>query len=141
MSEQANIPLKAGEIYDGKVLKLKPFGAIISLPGNAVGLVHISQITNGFIQNIEDVLQTDDDVLVRVISIEDGTGKISLTMKDVPQPIDSLDDEEGDGYFYESAPVVISPAQQASFEEKLKSWQKFSSDRIAGVNRRNKRKK
>jgi len=140
MSEQTITTLKVGEIYDGKVLKIKPFGAIISLPNNAgLGLVHISQITNGFIQNIEDVLAIDDEVLVRVVSIEEATNKISLSMKDVPQPIDSLD-EDGE-YYHTDTPVVISPAQAASFEEKLKSWQKLSSDRIAGVNRRNKRKK
>jgi len=140
MSEQTITTLKVGEIYDGKVLKIKPFGAIISLPGNVgLGLVHISQITNGFIQNIEDVLAIGDEVLVRVVSFEEATNKISLSMKDVPQPVDNYD-EDGDQY-YNDTPAVISPAQAASFEEKLKSWQKLSSDRIAGVNRRNKRKK
>ena len=127
-----------GELYDGKVIKIKPFGAIILLPGNVQGLVHISQIANGFIQSVEDILNVDDEVLVRVVSVDADSGKISLTMKDVPQMSD--DDEDGYGYVYE-APVVISPAQAASFEEKFKSWQKLSSDRIAGINRRNKRKK
>lgn len=131
--------LKVGELYDGKVLKIKPFGAIISLPDNAMGLVHISQIANGFIQSVNDVLAEGEEVLVRISAIDEATGKISLTMKDVPQPTEDEDGEEG--YYYVDAPVVISPAQAASFEEKLKSWQKLSSDRIAGVNRRNKRKK
>ena len=128
-----------GEIYDGTVLKIKPFGAIVSLPGGVPGLVHISQIANGFIQSVEDVVNIGDDVVVRVVSVEEGSGKISLSMKDVPQPSDDYDDDYG-GYVND-APVVISPAQAASFEEKLKSWQKLSSDRIAGINRRNKRRK
>jgi len=130
-----------GELYDGKVLKIKPFGAIISLPGGMQGLVHISQIANGFIQSVADVLVTGDDVIVRVVDYEESSGKISLSMKDVPQPVYYEDGEEGEdaGYYYEAAP--ISPAQAASFEEKLKSWQKFSNDRIAGINRRNKRKR
>lgn len=131
-----------GNIYDGTILKLKPFGAIVTLPGNVLGLVHISQIANGFIQNVEDVLSIGDEVVVRVLTVEAATGKISLTMKDIPQPTQYEDDEEGDGYQdYRPAPVAISPAQAASFEEKLKSWQKLSSDRIAGINRRNKRRK
>ena len=128
-----------GELYDGKVLKIKPFGAIVSLPGGVPGLVHISQIANGFIQSVDDVLAEGDEILVRVSAIEEGSGKISLTMKDVPQPVAYEEGEEG--YFYNDSPVVISPAQAASFEEKLKSWQKLSSDRIAGINRRNKRRK
>ena len=134
-------PIVVGEIYDGKVLKIKPFGAIVSLPtcGGTLGLVHISQIANGFIQSVEDVVNIGDDVLVRVVSVEEGSGKISLSMKDVPQ-LNDYDDDDYGGYISES-PVVISPAQAASFEEKLKSWQKLSSDRIAGINRRYKRRK
>lgn len=133
--------LVIGEIYDGKVLKIKPFGAIVSIPGGVPGLVHISQITNAFIENIEDILSIDDEVVVRVTAIDAASGKISLSMKDVPQPIFE-GDEEDDYYGYaDNTPVVISPAQAASFEEKLKSWQKLSSDRIAGINRRNKRRK
>ena len=130
--------LVVGELYDGKVIKTKPFGAIISLPGGFHGLVHISQISNGFIQSVDDVLAIGDEVLVRVLTIEADATKISLTMKDVPQLV--TDDGEDGGYYAET-PVVISPAQAASFEEKLKSWQKLSSDRIAGINRRNKRRK
>jgi general stress protein 13/S1 RNA binding domain protein len=134
----------AGNIYTGQVLKLKPFGAIISLPGGVPGLVHISQITNGFVQNVTDVLNVGDEVDVRVVSIEEASGKISLSMKDVPQPgyaYDDEDEDEDDGdtsYFYE--PPVITAAQAASFEEKFKSWQRVSNERIAGINRRNKRR-
>ena len=138
--------VKVGEIYDGKVLKIKPFGAIVSLPNSIPGLVHISQITNGFIENIEDVLAIGEEVVVRVVTIDPEAGKISLTMKDVPQPNQVAPQaQEDDGYYDEDydndGPVVISPAQAIAFEEKLKHWQKLSSDRIAGVNRRNKRKK
>ena len=137
MGEQATQPtIVVGELYDGKVIKLKPFGAIVTLPSGVLGLIHISQIANGFIQSVEDVLNIDDEVLVRVTAVDEASGKISLTMKDVPQVSNDYEEE-----FYYEAPVAISPAQAASFEEKLKSWQKLSSDRIAGINRRNKRKK
>jgi len=134
-------PVVVGEMYDGKVLKIKPFGAIISLPGSPPGLVHISQIANGFIQSVEDVLTVGEDVIVRVTSVDIKSGKISLTMKDVPQATDGYSENEDEFNYYDNAPVVITPAQAASFEEKLKSWQKLSSDRIAGINRRNKRRK
>lgn len=132
---QASSTIKPGDIYDGKVLNVKPFGAIVSLPGGVPGLVHISQIANGFIENVDDVLAVGDEVVVRVVDVDLVNRKISLSMKDVPQV-----SEEGVVY-YEAPPVKVSPAQAASFEEKLKSWQKLSSDRIAGINRRNKRKK
>ena len=132
-----------GEIYDGKVLKIKPFGAIVSLPGGVPGLVHISQIANGFIQSVGDVLAIGDEVVVRVVTNDTASGKISLSMKDIPQPTDDYyeeNDDDGYGYHY-APPAIISPAQAASFEEKFKSWQKLSNERIAGINRRNKRNK
>jgi len=131
-----------GNIYTGKVLKIKPFGAIVSLPGSAPGLVHISQIANGFIQSVGDVLAIGDEIDVRVVSNDPASGKISLSMKDVPQSHDiyGSDDEDEDGYRYDPPPV-ISAAQAANFEEKFKSWQKLSNERIAGINRRNKRNK
>ncbi|MCL1877532.1 MAG: S1 RNA-binding domain-containing protein [Defluviitaleaceae bacterium] len=136
-----------GQIYSGKVLKIKPFGAIVSLPNSAPGLVHISQIANGFIANVADVLNIGDEVDVRVVENDAASGKISLSMKDVPQRIDLFgnddqadgDDYDGDSYYYE--PPVITAAAAASFEEKFKSWQKLSNERIAGINRRNKRNK
>ncbi|MCL1845061.1 MAG: S1 RNA-binding domain-containing protein [Defluviitaleaceae bacterium] len=136
-----------GEVYSGKVLKIKPFGAIVSLPNSAPGLVHISQIANGFIQNVGDVLNIGDEVDVRVVENDVSTGKISLSMKDVPQRVDLFnndnegvgDYDDGESYYYD--PPVISAASAASFEEKFKSWQKLSNERIAGINRRNKRNK
>lgn len=133
-----------GNIYTGKVLKIKPFGAIISIPGAPPGLVHISQIASGFISSVADVLAIGDEVDVRVISNDAASGKISLSMKDVPQRVWQDEDGESDeggtsSYYYEAPP--ISPTQAANFEEKLKSWQKLSNDRIAGINRRNKRNK
>ena len=141
---ESRSPLVVGEIYDGKVLKIKPFGAIVSLPGGVPGLVHISQIANGFIQSVADVLAIGDEVLVRVVSNDAASGKISLSMKDVPQSMNNDDyyenDDDGYGYRYDPPPM-ISAAAAASFEEKFKSWQKLSNERIAGINRRNKRNK
>jgi len=141
----AEATVTVGNIYTGTVLKIKPFGAIISLPGNVPGLVHISQITNGYVQNVTDVLNIGDEVDVRVVSHEAATGKISLSMKDVPQSShyvyeDGDEDEEGEYSYRYDPPPVISAAQAASFEEKFKSWQKISNERIAGINRRNKRR-
>ena len=139
MSEKTD-SIVIGEIYTGKVLKIKPFGAIVSLPGSNPGLVHISQIANGFIQNVADVLDVGDEVNVRVLTHEASSGKISLSMKDVPQTEYDEDGEEieGENRFY--APPVITAAQAASFEEKFKAWQKISNERIAGINKRNKRR-
>ncbi|MCL2399748.1 MAG: S1 RNA-binding domain-containing protein [Defluviitaleaceae bacterium] len=129
-----------GNIYTGKVLKIKPFGAIVSLPGSAPGLVHISQIAAGYVQNVEDVLEIGDEVSVRVLSQDAASGKISLSMKDVPQLGYDEDDPDGYGPRYIPSPPVVTAAAAAAFEEKFKAWQKVSNERIAGLNKRNKRR-
>jgi general stress protein 13 len=139
MSDKADIAV--GEIYAGKVLKIKPFGAIVALPGNIPGLVHISQIASGFVQNVGDVLAVGDEVNVKVLTRDASSGKISLSMKDIPQAIfedEEYEDEDGEHYIV--PPPSITPAQAASFEEKFKAWQKVSNERIAGLNKRNKRR-
>jgi len=127
-----------GNIYTGKVLKIKPFGAIVSLPGAAPGLVHISQIAAGYVQSVEDMLEVGDEVNVRVLSRDPASGKIALCMKDVPQLEYDEDDPEG-GYLI-PPPAVVTPQAAAAFEEKFKAWQKISNERIAGLNKRNKRR-
>ena len=130
-NEREGLDLVAvGSMYTGKVLKIKPFGAIISLPGNQPGLVHISQIASGYVKSVEDVLEVGDEVNVRVLSKDEGSGKISLSMKDVPQM----------GYDYTPSPPAVTAAATAAFEEKFKAWQKVSNERIAGLNKRNKRR-
>ena len=142
VSEQKETTAVVGQIYTGTVLKIKPFGAIVSLPDSVPGLVHISQIANGFIQNVGDVLNVGDEVDVLVVSNDAATGKISLSMKDIPQHFAYEDGEEGEEISYRfDPPPVITAAAAASFEEKMKSWQKLSNERIAGINRRNKRNK
>ena len=135
-SEEINI--EVGNIYTGEVVKIKPFGAIVSLPGKQLGLVHISQISSGFVQSVEEILEEGDEVSVRVLTKDPATNKISLSMKDVPQF--EYDEDNPDGGYYMPPPPVVTAASAAAFEEKFKAWQKVSNERIAGLNKRNKRR-
>ena len=72
--------VKAGEIYEGEVVKLMDFGAFVQfLPGKS-GMVHISQITDHHVNKIEDELKMGQKVKVKVREIDD-RGRINLTMK------------------------------------------------------------
>ena len=138
ISDDQQETVEVGNIYTGTVLKIKPFGAIISLPDSTPGLVHISQIAAGYVQSVEDVLEVGDEVNVRVVSKDPASGKISLSMKDIPQM--EYDEDDPDGVRYIPPPPVITAATAAAFEEKFKAWQKVSNERIAGLNKRNKRR-
>ena len=69
-----------GNIYDAKVMKIMDFGAVAQFMGKAQGLIHISEISNERVENVESVLKLGDDVKVKVINV-DRQGKIKLSMK------------------------------------------------------------
>lgn len=72
--------VEVGDIYMGKVVKIVPFGAFIEIINGKEGLLHISNIANERINKVEDVLSNGDEVLVKVIEI-DNQGRINLSRK------------------------------------------------------------
>mmetsp|Transcript_73399 Transcript_73399/g.129508 ORF Transcript_73399/g.129508 Transcript_73399/m.129508 type:complete len:230 (+) Transcript_73399:66-755(+) len=70
--------VEIGSKYEGKVTGVRSFGAFVDFGCESEGLVHISQLTDGFVDNINDEVQEGQDVEVWVKSIE-GT-KVGLTM-------------------------------------------------------------
>lgn len=72
--------VEVGAIVKGKVTGLKPFGAFVDLEDGRNGLVHISQVADDYIKDINDYLEVGQEVKVFVEKIEDD-GKISLSMK------------------------------------------------------------
>ncbi len=73
--------VKAGEIFQGKVIKIFGFGAVVEILPGKEGLVHISEIANRRIEKVEDEIEVGQTVPVKVIKIENG-GKMSLSIKE-----------------------------------------------------------
>ncbi len=65
---------------EGKVTGIKPFGAFVALPESKTGLVHISEVSYEFVQDLATVLEAGQTVKVKVISIAPD-GKIALSIK------------------------------------------------------------
>jgi polyribonucleotide nucleotidyltransferase len=75
--EELTREAKVGEIYEGTVTKITPFGAFISLFPGTEGLLHISQIAPGRVERVEDHLKVGDVIKVKVHRIDE-KGKIDL---------------------------------------------------------------
>ena len=73
-----------GQVLDGKVVSIKEFGAFIEFAPGKEGMVHISKISKGRIDRVEDVLTLGDQVRVVCLG-KDRMGRISFSMKDVNQ--------------------------------------------------------
>ena len=95
---------EVGLIYKGKVVKIMEFGAFVNFFGSKDGLVHISQLTQGRPQTVNEVVKEGQEVYVKLLGFDD-RGKVRLSMKiidqetgkELPPPPREAGDEGGDG--------------------------------------------
>lgn len=72
---------EVGDVLTGKVTGIQPYGAFVALDETTQGLVHISEITYGFVKNITDFIKIGDEVQVKVLEVDADEKKISLSMR------------------------------------------------------------
>jgi len=84
MIEDIAKDVEVGEIVEGPVTKIMPFGAFIEVPGGKEGLLHISKISKQRVEKVEDVIKVGDIVTVKVIEIDD-QGRINLSKRDLEE--------------------------------------------------------
>ncbi|MCM2982264.1 RNA-binding protein S1 [Niallia circulans] len=73
--------IEVGSVITGKVTGIQPYGAFVSLDENTQGLVHISEVTHGYVKDINEFLKVGDEVNVKVLSIDENAGKIGLSIR------------------------------------------------------------
>lgn len=84
---------EVGEIYNGKVTKIMPFGAFVEILPGKEGLVHISKLEHRRVEKVEDVVKEGDEIMVKVIEITD-QGKINLSRKDLLPKEEKLEEKK-----------------------------------------------
>ncbi len=72
---------EAGEKLTGIVTGIQPYGAFVSLDENTQGLVHISEITYGFVKDVNEFLSIGEEVEVKVLEVNEEAEKISLSIR------------------------------------------------------------
>ena len=80
--EQITADVEVGVVYEGKVQKIMDFGAFVNILPGKDGLVHISQISNERVENVNDKLREGQTVRVKVLEV-DKQGRVRLSMKAV----------------------------------------------------------
>lgn len=78
--------LEVGQILKGKVTGIQPYGAFVALSEEVQGLVHISEVTHGFVKDINDHLTVGDEVSVKVLNIDEDKNKVSLSIRATEEP-------------------------------------------------------
>jgi polyribonucleotide nucleotidyltransferase len=84
MIKELTFKPEPGMVIKGKVVRIIPIGAFVELAPGKDGMVHISQVCNERIETIEPHLNVGDEVIVKVIKIDD-KGRINLSRKDALQ--------------------------------------------------------
>ena len=76
--------IEVGNILEGVVTGITKFGAFVELPGGKVGLVHISEVADVYVKDVNDFLKEKDKVKVKVLNVDDH-GKIGLSIKQLQE--------------------------------------------------------
>lgn len=128
-----------GAIIEGKVTGITKFGAFVTMPDGTSGLVHISEIANTYVNDVNEHLTLGQQVKVKVVGITP-EGKINLSIKKAAAPPAREARKPAPAPRQSSAP---RPAQRAagevygqtadkSFEDKLKQFMQDSDSRMSG---------
>lgn len=129
--------IEVGSKLEGKVTGITHFGAFVELAVGVTGLVHISEIANNYVKDVNEHLKLDDKVLVKVINV-DKDGKIGLSIKQaidkpvIEKPVRQERQSGGsdrDRSFRSKSPL---PGKM-SFEEKMNRFLKDSEERISSL--------
>ncbi len=124
-----------GEVLEGTVTGITKFGCFVGLEGGRSGLVHISEVANTFVNDVNDHVHIGDRVKVRVLNITDD-GKINLSIKRAAEPppgsaFRPRQSQRPTGAVTAPRPQVSTDSGDQDFEDRLKRFMQESDSRIA----------
>jgi general stress protein 13 len=119
---------KVGSIVSGKITGIQPYGAFVALDEDTQGLVHISEITNGYVKDINDYMKVGDVVKVKILSIDEQSGKIGLSIKAAEEFPQDRDETRNRRQRKRSAALASFPTEREisqgfnTLKVKLQEW-------------------
>ena len=115
------MPPEVGSVVGGKVTGISKFGAFVQIEGGKSGMVHISEISNSYVSDINEFLKDGQEVRVKIIGIDE-KGRINLSIKKAqPRPAESV----------REVPERTAP-KTLSFEEMMSKFKQESDDKLSG---------
>lgn len=145
--------IEAGSKLQGKVTGITHFGAFVELPDGSTGLVHISEVADNYVKDINEFLKVGDEVTVKVVNVEKD-GKIGLSIRKAQDRPERPANSERPSRSYQQRPPRPqgggrggSPRQSQartstlSFEDKMSRFLKDSEERISTLKRQTESKR
>ncbi|MUK87969.1 RNA-binding protein S1 [Ornithinibacillus sp. L9] len=131
--------IEVGSKVKGKVTGITNFGAFVELPGGETGLVHISEVADSYVKDVNEHLKVGDQTEVKIISAQEG--KIALSIKK------AIEKPEGQTSSYSKRPSYKGDKRskefrskgkfqsKESFEDKLSKFLKNSEENLSTIKR------
>ncbi len=126
--------VEVGQVVEGTVTGITHFGAFVALPNGKTGLVHISEVADTYVRDINDFLHEQDPVRVKVLSMDD-RGKVALSIRQAnPNAAPGPRSGGGGGRRPRSGG---GRGGAPSFEDKLSRFMKDSESRLSDLRKSN----
>lgn len=113
--------ISVGDVLNGTVEHVAAYGAFIRLESGQKAMVHISELSHNYVKKVEDVLEVGQKITAKVIKIDE-KGRIDLSIK----------------VLQVKEPPARPVHREDDFEKKLTTFLKFSDEKIADLNSKNK---
>ncbi len=134
--------LTVGQIVEGKITGITAFGVFIGFGEGKSGLVHISEVSRTYVNDLNEFVKVGDEVKAKILNISDD-GKISLSMKRALEPEKREPKERRERR--PAAPpkpdnsFVWTPkkTESASFEEMMNRFKQTSDEKFSDLKRKN----
>ncbi|MEG0018941.1 MAG: S1 RNA-binding domain-containing protein [Oscillospiraceae bacterium] len=120
--------LKVGEIYDAKIVGIKKFGAFVKLSTGESGMVHISEVSSGFVRDIESVLSENQEVKVKLINVTQ-EGKLAFSIKQAAPPSQNPKEQTQNGILWH--PKEPKSCEDMSFEDMMARFKSQSEEKLS----------
>ena len=118
---------QVGDLVIGKVVSVKPYALFLSFDDGSKGLLHISELSDAYIRDIEKYGSVGDEMKVKILSIDETNGFLRVSVKRVPQ------EEQYSTHVNESRIFLDENEKDFSaLEEKLPTWIKETLKKVEG---------
>ena len=127
--------IEVGSVLTGKVTGIQAYGAFVALDENNQGLVHISEITHGYVKDVNEYLKVGDEVNVKVLSVDKNAGKIGLSIRATEEaPVQVATENKAPKARKRQAAAIQAETEPGfnTLKDKLQEWieQSANSDLI-----------
>ncbi len=131
--------IEVGSKLQGKVTGITNFGAFVELPEGSTGLVHISEVADNYVKDINEFLKVGDEVTVKVLNVEKD-GKIGLSIKKAKEQAETAGTDRPERPQRQQRPRNFKQDKRGgapveNFESKMSRFLKDSEDRLASLKR------